>query len=180
MTLTITEIEENKERLRQEIMERECLLAALEVLHKHATARRGAKSIDLGGIFPTLLPGMATTLPAGQVALLESAPAALPPPPPPKSYIHPDLEKFGVNRHGSNTVAVQWAIERLTGDYTLQGIQALLAREGRRLRSAEISVVLSRLKKRGKITEIQCGYGRKPSIFRKSPGNSGNETPADA
>lgn len=49
-----------------------------------------------------------------------------------------------------------------------------LAREGCPLQSAEISVVLSRLKRRGKITEIQCGIGRTPSIFRKSPAGSGD------
>ena len=75
-------------------------------------------------------------------------------------------------------MAIRWAIEQLTGDYTLQDIQALLTREGRRVKSAEISVVLSRLKSRGKITEIRCGIGRKPSIFRKSSESSGDQTHA--
>jgi hypothetical protein len=64
-------------------------------------------------------------------------------------------------------MAVQWAIDRLTGDYTLKDIYALLTREGYHIRSAEISVILSRLKTRGKIAEIRCGNGRTPSIFRK-------------
>ena len=84
------------------------------------------------------------------------------------------------NHHGSNTMAVQWAVDRLTGDYALHDIQTLLAREGRPMRSAEISVVLSRLKNRGKIREIQCGYGSKTSIFLKSAASQAGSTPAEA
>ena len=179
MTITLHEIEERKEHLRQEILERECLLATLEVLRKHVAASGGSKTIDLGNLFPVWLPGQEAASPARQVTLLESAPVALPPPPP-APYLHPDLEKIGYQRHGATSMVVQWAIEQLTGDYTLQDIQALLTREGRHVKSAEISVVLSRLKRRGKINEIRCGIGRKPSIFRKSSENSGDQTQAAA
>jgi hypothetical protein len=54
MTIALEEIQERKEQLRQEILERECLLAALEVLHKHATASRGSKTIDTGTVFRAL------------------------------------------------------------------------------------------------------------------------------
>ena len=179
MIITLDEIQERKEQLRQEILERECLLAALEVLHKHATASRGSKTIDIGALVPALLANQEPVSPARQLTLLESAPVELPPPSPPVRYVHPDLEKLG-SWHGSNTMAVQWAIDRLTGDYTLQDIQALLTKEGRLMQSAEISVVLSRLKKRGKIAEIRCGNGRKPSIFRKPQLATDEQTEAAA
>ena len=179
MTITLEEIQERKEQLRQEILERECLLAALEVLLKHATTSRGSKTIDFGALFPALLANPEAASSARQFTLLESAPVALPPPPPAEPYIHPELKGFG-SRHGRNTMAVQWAIYRLTGDYTLKDIHTLLQREGYHIRSAEISVILSRLKKRGKIVEIRCGYGRKPSIFRKPQLASDEQTEAAA
>ncbi len=179
MTITLDEIQERKEQLRQEILERECLLAALEVLQKHATASRGAKTIDIGALFPALLANPEAVSSARQLTLLESAPIALPPPPPPEPYIHPELKEIGTWRHGSNTLTVLWAIDRLTGDYTLKDIHALLKQEGRLLQSAEISVILSRLKSRGKIAEIRCGNGRTPSIFRK-PQPANDEQTEDA
>ncbi len=179
MTLTLPQIEERKEHLRQEILERECLLATLEVLRKHVAASGGSKTIDLATLFPSWLPEREAASPTRQVTLLEAAPQALPPPPPPEPYMHPELKKIR-NWHGANTMSVEWAIARLTGDYTLQDIQALLAREGRRLQGAEISVILSRLKKRGKIEEIRAGFGRKPSVFRKAPEAGSSETAAAA
>ena len=55
MTLTRDEIEERKEQLRQEILERECLLAALDVLHKHACGDRTTRPIDVSAFLPALL-----------------------------------------------------------------------------------------------------------------------------
>ena len=179
MTLTLQQIDERKEQLRQEILERECLLATLEVLRKHVAATGGSRTIDLATLFPAWLPEREAASPPRQVTLLEAAPQLLPPPPPPEPYMHPELKAIG-SWHGANTTRVEWAIARLTGDYTLQDIQALLAREGRRLQGAEISVILSRLKKRGKIEEIRPGIGRKPSIFRKAPDAGGSETTAAA
>lgn len=179
MTLTLQQIDERKEHLRQEILERECLLATLDVLRKHVAASGGSKTIDLATLFPGWPSEREATPPTRQVTLLEAAPQALPPPPPPEPYMHPELKKIG-SWHGANTMRVEWAIARLTGDYTLQDIQALLAREGRRLEGAEISVILSRLKQRGKIEEIRCGIGRKPSIFRKPPEADSSATTAAA
>ena len=179
MTLTRDEIEERKEQLRQEILERECLLAALEVLHKHACADRSARPIDVRALLPAFFASPAATPHVTQVPLLESAPVAVPPPAPPERYIHPDLKKFG-DRHGRSTAMVQWAIHRLSGDYTLNDVHALLAQEGRPLQKAEISVILTRLKSRGEIAEIQRGNGRKPAVFRKPQPPAGQQTGAVA
>ena len=179
LTITLEEIQERQEQLRQEILERECLLAALEVLQKHAAPSRGSKTIDIGALFPALLANPKAISSTRRLTLLESAPVALPPPPPPEPYIHPELKQLGT-WHGSNTMAVQWAIDRLTSDYTLKDIHALLKREGRPLQSAEISVILSRLKTRGPIVDIRPGNGRKPSIFRKPQLASNEQTEAAA
>jgi hypothetical protein len=179
MTLTLQQIDERKEHLRQEILERECLLATLDVLRKHVAASGGAQTIDLGTLFPGWTPERDAAAPVRQVTLLEAAPQALPPPPPPEPCIHPELKKIG-DWHGAKTEMIQWAIARLTGDYTLQDIQALLAREGRPITGAEISVVLSRLKNRRKIVEIRPGRGRQPAIFRKPPAVGTSETASAA
>ncbi|MEO6740058.1 MAG: hypothetical protein ABIP20_07390 [Chthoniobacteraceae bacterium] len=181
MTLTRDEIEERKEQLRQEILERECLLAALEVLSKYVAANRGCNPVDVGALLPGLLAHPGTVTPTREIPLLESAPAALPPPAPrvPIPPVHPELQKLG-GGHGVYTAMVQWAIGRLTGDYTLQDIHAVLTREGRALQTPEISVILSRLKKRRQIIQIHRGNGRTPSIFRKPPLVSNEPTEAAA
>lgn len=70
-------------------------------------------------------------------------------------------------RSGTNVALVTWAIGRMTDDFSLRDIAALLAREGCRLKRVKISVVLTRLKTRGQIIEIGRGLGRKGSTFRK-------------
>lgn len=179
MTLTRDEIEERKEQLRQEILERECLLAALNVLHKHACGDRATRPIDVGAFLPAFLVSPGATPPGAHVPLLEYASVAAPRPAPPEHYIHPELKEFR-NRHGGNTWKVKWAIDRLSGDYTLKDIHALLAREGSPLQGAEISVILTRLKRRREITEVRPGNGRKPAVFRKpqAPGDQQHEAAA--
>jgi hypothetical protein len=71
------------------------------------------------------------------------------------------------SEHGGNGRTVSWAIEQMTGDYTLRDIRALLEREGCQMPHAEISVVLTRLKTRGEIDEIRRGGGRTPAVYRK-------------
>lgn len=62
---------------------------------------------------------------------------------------------------------MRWATRRMTADYTLRDLGTLLRQEGYFLTSAEISVVLTRLKGRGEIEEIKPGQGRTPAVFRK-------------
>src|SRR5437868_5550216 len=54
MTLTIDEILEHEERLRREIVERECLLAAFKVLHGYFANGQGPKSLELGPLVSVL------------------------------------------------------------------------------------------------------------------------------
>src|SRR5204863_8129597 len=69
--------------------------------------------------------------------------------------------------YGGKDNGVWWAIQQMTEDYSLRDIDALLEREGSAMRSAEISVVLTRMKKRGQIEEIKWGRGRRGSVYRK-------------
>ena len=157
---TLNEILEHEERLQREIIERECLLAAFKVLHGYVANGHGPKSLELGSFFLALGP---TTPP---VALQERT-AELPPAPAPvPRYIHPELEGLG-HRLGNKGRIVAWAIKRMTTDYSVRDIAALLKREGYPLKSDKISVVVTRLKSRGEIEEIKRGRGPIPAVFRK-------------
>ena len=167
MPLTIDEIVEHEERLCREIVERECLLAAFKVLHGHVANGQGPKSLEIGSLISALIPSCsAVALPEQTAELPAAPPPALPPPPPPKRYIHPELEAIG-SRFGNGTKIVRWAIQRMTDDYSLRDIAALLKREGYPMKPAEISVVLTRLKSRAEIEEIKRASGPIPAIFRK-------------
>jgi hypothetical protein len=74
--------------------------------------------------------------------------------------------------YGGSRKVVAWAIRQMKEDYDLHDIGALLAREGCRLETAKISVVLSRMKANGTIEEVAPGHGRRGAIFRK-PGGAG-------
>jgi hypothetical protein len=169
MKITLDEIVEHQQRFRQEIADRECVVAALEVLRTHLANGRTSRSLDLGALasalLPTLLPEALPERAALRVPTLPALPAP-PPPPPVKRYVHPELEKLG-NRHGAHSNAVRWAIQRMTSDYTLRDLGGLLEREGYFMLPAEISVVMTRLKARGAVEEIKPGQGRTPAVFRK-------------
>ena len=169
MTTTLDEIATHRARLREEIMERECLLAALGVFEKYAASGHTPRSMEFGSLVSALLPPMSTASAPERAALPAPAPPALPPPPPAapvKHYVHPELHAL-LNRHGVNGLAVRWAIQRMTDDYTPRDLGALLQREGWIMSSAEISVVMTRLKRRGAVEEIRSGQGRTPAVFRK-------------
>lgn len=175
MPLTLDEIVEHEERLRREIVERECLLAAFKVLHGYAANGQSPKSMELSSIASALVPSAANLSLAEPATQAAPAQAKLPAPPPPAPYIHPELNAIG-SRHGRGTEIVRWAIQRMTDNYTLREIAALLEREGRPMTSAEISVVLTRLKNRGEVEEIKPGSGRTAAIFRKPESATPPET----
>jgi len=159
MPITLDEIVEHEERLQREIVERQCLLAAFNVLHGYAANGQGAKLMELGSLASEL------ASPTPNISSLSPVPAALPQPAPEPPCMHPDLRKIAL--HGTGTMIVRWAIEHMTEDYSGRDISALLKREGYRMNGSEISVVLTRLKRRGEIEEIKCGTGPIPSVFRK-------------
>jgi hypothetical protein len=175
MPLTLDEIVEHEERLRQEIVERECLLAAFKVLHGYAANGQSPKSMELGSLVSALAPAapaIPLQEPAGTPVLDPMNPPASAPV---TRYIHPDLAVFG-SQSGSNGKIVSWAIQRMTEDYSLRDIAALLEREGRPMRSSEISVVLTRLKSRGGIEEVKPGSGPIPAVYRKPENATSPET----
>jgi hypothetical protein len=175
MNLTLDEVKEQQDRLRQEIMERQCLLAAFDVMHRFmAQGGNVAKSAELGPLisaFASSTPSAAKSVPS------PAALPTLPAPAPVQRYIHPELVAMG--RHGGTHVQyVRWALERITEDFTLHDIAALLEREGYALKNSEISVVLTRMKARGAIEEIRCGHGPKPALFRQPNAADPSGTPA--
>jgi hypothetical protein len=164
MPLTLDEVLQYQERLQAEIVERECLLASLKILQKYAVNGETPRSVDLSRL-TSVLPS--STLLLGASAEQLPAPPNPPPPPGPpkpyvKPYIHPELEVLSNNNVG----VVRWAIQRMTHDYSLIDIRKLLDREGHWIKGAQISVVLTRMKRQGEIEEIECGRGPVPSTFR--------------
>jgi hypothetical protein len=171
MSLTLDEIVEHEKRLRREIVERECLLAAFNVLHGYAANGQNPKSMELVSLV-TALSSSTARLPFEEQTASPPAPvtAALPTLAPKPRYLHPELVEIG--RHSASHVQyVRWAIERMTDDYSLHDVRSLLEREGYRMKGSEISVVLTRMNRRGEIVEIKPGRGPIPAVFRK-PGTA--------
>ncbi|HEY1583783.1 MAG TPA: hypothetical protein VGF73_11865, partial [Chthoniobacterales bacterium] len=82
MNLTLDEITTHRSRLRHEIMERECLLAAFNVVEKYAASGQAPDAIHLGSLVSGLLPSR-TALELKEAARSAvPAPASLPPPAP--------------------------------------------------------------------------------------------------
>ena len=174
MALTLHEIVEHQERLRAEILERECLLAAFNVLQEYAANGQNPKSVDLATL--------TSALPAGtrRAPVVNAPPAQLPAPKPVpyvKPYIDPELEEL-LEHNRTHVAVVRWAIERMTDDFSLADIRKLLARAGYSLVGPEISVVLTRLKRQGEIEEIERAHGPTPAMFRKP--EAGISTDSDA
>ena len=171
MPLTLDEIIAHEDRLQREIVERECLLAAFKILHGYAANGQGPKSMELGSLVSALVSSTSDVSSKG----LAAAPAELPAQAPVTRYVHPELRaiRYGF---GNNGKIVSWAIQRMTGDYSLRDIAALLEREGSEIKSSEISVVLTRLKRRGKIKEIESGRGPIPAVYLKPESTTPPET----
>lgn len=154
---------QHEERMRREIVERECVLAAFNVLRGYFMNGQGSKSIELTSLAlalvrePSHLPLEERTAPASPAIQTEHSPTR---------YVHPELRALNEQHAGKGEI-VSWAIRRMTDDYSVGDITALLNREGYVITSAEISVVLTRLKKRGEIEELRRGKGRKAALFRK-------------
>ncbi len=164
MTLTFDEITQREERLRQEIAERERLLAAYQLLRADAANHQSWRSVEAPVVAAAEPPATAES--NVQPADSSCPPAPINLPAPVARKINPELDALR-SRHGGNGRAVLWAIQQMAGDYTLRDIRALLEREGYQMPHPEISVVLTRLKQRGEIAEIRPGGGRTPAVYRK-------------
>ena len=181
MTINLDEIATHRARVRQEIMERECFLSALDIMENYATRGHIPQSMELGKMLSPLFSSHASVevkeLPASATPLPAPVPVALPAKPPEKPYVHPELLAVADCR-GTNGKIVSWAIERMTEDYTIRDVAALLKREGaaKWMSSAQLSVVLTRMKTRGQIEQITPGRGRRPAIFRGPAGAAVEET----
>jgi hypothetical protein len=170
MNITPDQIAEYEERLRAEIVQRECVLAAIGVFRTYTAKGQWPESLDLGSLTSALVRPV-HDLPAARAPLPAPAPASLPDAPlprPPERYIHPELKTI---LHGNPSPTdgeiVRWAIVRLTEEYTVRHIADLLQRCGYEMESRRISVVLTRFKNRGEIIEVKTGRGRMAARFRK-------------
>ena len=175
MPLTLDEIIAHEDRLQREIVERECLLAAFKILHGYAANGQGPKSMELGSLVSALVSSTSDVSSRELGAPPPPAPAESPAQAPVTRYVHPELRPM-IHQYGNNGKIVSWAIQRMTGDYSLRDIAALLEREGSEIKSSEISVVLTRLKRRGKIKEIESGRGPIPAVYLKPDGTTPPET----
>jgi hypothetical protein len=155
MPLTIDEILTHEGALEKEIAEKRALLAAYQLLRAQTAGQRPVP----------ILPEPAIEAGTGELLPAPEKPAAAASPPATGSRTHPDLQAM-VTR-GNNGEFVSWAIKRMTDDYSVHQLEACLQNAGCLLRSAEISVVLTRLKARGEIEQIRPGSGRTPALFRK-------------
>jgi hypothetical protein len=170
MHVTLDQIIAGEERLEREILERECLLAATRVLRGHMKGKPGSTSVEVGMLGSLVATPTAVALPKESIELLldDSTPTAaapLPAPPRVERYMHPELKAIGTC-FGCTSEAVYWAVQRMTADYTVRDILALLRREGYRITSAQASTVLLRMKARNEIECIRSIYGS-PCVFRK-------------
>ena len=167
MNLTQNEIAAVRDRLREEIMDRECLLAALDVYDKYAANGNPPVSMQLSNLVAGLLPSRPAVefkeLPASPAP---PAPGALPSTPPVERYVHPELTHSQFSGHGSTAALVGWAVERMASDFSLNDVDTMLKREGKPISRPAISVVLTRLKRRGEIEEIQSAAGPYPAVYR--------------
>ncbi len=175
MPLTLDEIIGHEKRARREIAERECLLAALKVLRGYMAQGDTPAPTEADTLIPLPFPFTSQVawkeLDAPPPAAPETPPAPVRPPP----YFHPELKAIG-GCQGSSRKVVEWAINRMTDDYTVRDLAALLIREGRPMQSDHISLILARMKNRGEIEQLKPSSGATPAAYRKpANANSPNE-----
>ena len=152
MPLTLEEIRAREEDLRQEIAEREHLVAAYQLIRVDLEkARPAPDAVAFQEPEPETHPDPAAppVLPAGPVCVLPQA----------------NLQALSQG-YGGGIRVVTWAIRQVNGDFTVREIAAVTERAGCPLRVAKVSVVLNRMKDEHKIEELKKGRGRTPSLFR--------------
>lgn len=78
MMITLDEIIEHQHRFRQEIADRECVVAALEVLRTHLAHGCGPRALELGSLVSAILPALLADALPERAALLAPTLPALP------------------------------------------------------------------------------------------------------
>ena len=156
MPLTLEEIRAREEDLRQEIAEREHLVAAYQLIRVDLEkARPAPDAVAFQEPEPETHPDPAApcVLPAEPVCVLPQA----------------NLQALSQG-YGGGIRVVTWAIRQMAGDFTVRDIAAELRQAGCPIRIQKISVVLNRMEDEGKIEEVTKGRGRTPSLFRATAG----------
>lgn len=151
--MTLEEITMRQAELRQEIADRERLLAAYQLIQADWEESLPATSDTVAPDEPEPqgYPG-----PAAPVVLSAAPVQVLP---------EANLQALSQG-YGGRIRLVTWAIRQMPGDFTVHDIAAVLQQAGYRTRVAEVSVVLHRMKKEQKIEEVRTGHGRTASLFR--------------
>jgi hypothetical protein len=166
MSVTLDQVTEIEERLRAEIVQRECLLAAIGDFRSYNAKGQWPESLDLASLSPAMFSPVRNVV--AEPPLWPPPPSLpdAPPPPPPARYVHPELKAILDHRPTDGEI-VRWAIMRLTEEYTVRDIADLLQRCGYEMEGRRISVVLTRFKNRGEIIEVKRGIGRIAARFQK-------------
>ena len=153
MPLTLEEITAREEDLRQEIAEREHLVAAYQLIRA-----------DLEKARPAACDAVAAREPEPEARPEPEAPRVLPAAP---VHVLPQVNLQALSQgYGGGIRLVTWAIRQMPGDFTVRDLAAALRQAGCPMRIAKISVVLNRMEDEGKIEEVTKGRGRTPSLFR--------------
>lgn len=114
-----------------------------------------AKAYALVAQHQAQLDGDTATAPA----ISESQPVAKPEPQRPELVLQEESKP-------QKTKIVQRAVDSINGEFTIDDVeQALGSSSG--LTRLDISFVLSRMKKAGKVESVEKGAGKKSSVFRK-------------
>lgn len=151
--MTLEELSVREAGLRQEIAERERLLAAYQLIRadweKSAAGARDTAVFDEPEPEAYAEPSAPCVLAAAPVDVLPE----------------PSLQALSKG-YGGGIRVVTWAIRQMPGDFTVHDLEAVLRQGGYGMRVAKVSVVLHRMKAEGKIEEVTTGRGRTPSLFR--------------
>ena len=170
MPLTLDEITEHEKRARREIAERECLLAALKVLRGYTAQGDIPATTEPDRLLANLI-SFIPPIECKELSVPSPAAPATPPAPiRPPHYIHPELAAIG-NLFGNSAKVVKWAIGRMTDDYTVRDLLALLDQEGHGMARAHVSLILANLRNRGEIEQLEPSSGPNPALYRK-PANA--------
>jgi hypothetical protein len=150
MPMSLEEITAREEDLRQEIAEREHLLAAYQ--HIRAGREQSLASVE---------PAPPEVEPAA-----EEAPTPFPSGATVPVLPEINLELQALSRGWAGTGrAVSWVLQRITGTFTVRDIAAVLEGEGCPIPVEKLSVIVNRMKFH-QITELRNGRGRTPSLFQ--------------